>query len=485
MENEKAKPNTLKLFLENFLVYGVGGVIGKIIPLVILPIVTRLLPDTSYFGISDMSGTIASFGSACAVLGMYDAMYRLFFEKDELEYKRVVCSTTLTFTLVLSLAVTLLMIAGRTLIAGFAFKDIRYAYVVYISALATLVSATNSIVSAPTRMQNQRKIYIAANTAGPIISYAIAIALILKGHYTIALPLAMLIGSAGIEASFLLMNRKWFSFRLFDKKILKQMLVIAIPLLPNFLIYWIFNSCDKFMITNYLSIGAEGIYSVGAKLGHASQLIYIAFAGGWQFFAFSTMKEDRQVESNSRIFEYLGIISFACSAFIFALARLIYQLLFTGDYVGGYIVSPYLFMAPLMQMLYQVISNQFLSIKKTWPTMFILMGGAAFNVLLNYFLIPIMGIEGAAIATLIGYVSSVILCCLVLRRMKLIVLSAKFLISCGVMTAYILLWRFLFHNNTLVSFLLAVAASAMMCFFYRAELSYFCRKARTMVGKKQ
>jgi len=30
-------------------------------------------------------------------------------------------------------------------------------------------------------------------------------------------------------------------------------------------------------------------------------LIYTAFAGGWQYFAFSTMKEDDQVQSNSNI----------------------------------------------------------------------------------------------------------------------------------------------------------------------------------------
>ena len=39
---------------------------------------------------------------------------------------------------------------------------------------------------------------------------------------------------------------------------------------------------------------------------------------------------------------------------MFALSHLIFKLLFIGDYVDGYIVSPYLFMAPLMQMLFQI-----------------------------------------------------------------------------------------------------------------------------------
>ena len=72
-----------KIFIENFFVYGLGGVISKIIPLIMVPMVTRLMPSESYFGISDMSQTIISFTTDLAVLGMYDAMYRMFFEKED------------------------------------------------------------------------------------------------------------------------------------------------------------------------------------------------------------------------------------------------------------------------------------------------------------------------------------------------------------------------------------------------------------------
>ena len=68
-----------KLFIENFLVYGLGGIINKIIPLIMLPIITRLMPDSFYFGLNDLSTTVVSFGSALAIMGMYDALFRVFF----------------------------------------------------------------------------------------------------------------------------------------------------------------------------------------------------------------------------------------------------------------------------------------------------------------------------------------------------------------------------------------------------------------------
>lgn len=459
--------NKLKLFIENFLVYGLGGIISKIIPLIMVPIVTKIMPGTEYYGISDLSNTVVSLFSAFAIMGMYDAMYRLFFDKDDERFKRTVCSTALVFTLCTSFVVFLLMLVFKNAIASVFFRDSKYAYVVYLSAIATLVGATNSIVSAPTRMLNKRKVFLVTNTISPILSYSISVPLLLAGHYVIALPLSAIISGVTMEAAFGVMNHRWFSPNLFDRKTLKQLLVIALPLLPNFMIYWIFNSCDRVMVTSAIGIGAEGIYSVGSKLGHASQLIYTAFAGGWQYFAFATMKEGNQVKSNSLIFEYLGVISFVATSFICAWSYGIFKLLFKPDYLSGYIIAPYLFLAPLLQMLFQVIANQFLVVKKTWPSSLILASGAVINVVLNYFLIPVIGIEGAAIATLFGYIVTDVVCSIVLIKMKLMVMEKRFVLSAILMATFFVLWRFAFNRSILMGTIAALAATALWVYLYK------------------
>lgn len=435
-----------------------------------VPIVTRLIPDSTYFGISDLSNTIISFCSALAIMGMYDAMYRMFFEKDDDEYQKDICSTALIFTLLTSVAVSIGMLLCKDFIAAKFFGDPQYSYLVYITAIATLVGASNTIISAPIRMQNKRKIFLITNTISPILSYSISIPLLLMGHYIIALPLAGAIAGFTMEITFGVMNHRWFQWRRFHFTYLKQLLIIAIPLVPNFLIYWVFNACDKLMITNILNVGEAGIYSIGSKLGHTSQLIYMAFAGGWQFFAFSTMKESNQVKSNSIIYEYMGIISFSCSMFVFALSKPIYQLLFTENYVQGFIVSPYLFLAPLLQLLFQVASNQFIIVKKTWPNLFILSTGAVINIILNRFLIPVYGIEGAAIATLSGYVVSNVICVIVLYRMGLMSINIRFIFSAMIMAGYILIWRLGMMDSILVSFIIAILCSTIIALFYRKDI---------------
>ncbi len=466
-----------KLFVTNFLVYGLGGMISKIVPLIMLPIVTRLMPDSAYFGLNDLSTIVVSFGSAIAVLGMYDAMFRMFFEKDDEEYKKDICSTTLVFTLITSFVVFAFLVIFQKPLSGLFFGSYTYSYLLIISALNILFGATNNIVSAPTRMENRKKVFLVTNTLSPVISYSIAIPLLINKQYTIALPLAATIASVTLLCIFIFLNRKWFKLRKFNTNLLKQMLVIALPLMPNFLVYWVFNSSDRLMINAMLGAAFTGVYAIGAKVGQISNLIYTAFAGGWQFFAFSTMKDDDQVEMTSNVFEYLGIISFIAGIGMMIINRFVFTVVFVGEYSQGATVAPYLFVAPLFLMLYQTICNQFIVIKKTWPNIIILSFSALLNVGINYVLIPIIGIEGAALGTLAGYITAVLLCVIVLTHMKLINIKKRFFISFAIFAAYMLVWRFFGQNNTALCAVTSIPAIAAYVILYKQDVTKLIKSA--------
>lgn len=467
-----------KLFIDNFLVYGLGGVISKIIPLIMLPIITRLMPNPTYYGLFDLSNTITSFGVAIAIMGMYDAMFRYFFEKEDFAYRRDICSTTLCFNIATSFAIFLLMLIFHGEIARYIFSDSQYGILVYLTAIATLIGGTNSIISAPTRMQNKRKVFLVTNTLAPLLGYAVSIPLLLRGYFLIALPLAGIISSFIIEGVFAWLNRSFFSIHCFRYDYLVNLLKLALPLAPTFFVYWVFNSSDRLMITNLIGVDATGIYAIGSKLGLASQLIYQAFAGGWQYFAFSTMKEENQVKSNSLIFEYLGVVSFISCMFICAICKVFYEILFTGDYIQGYIVSPYLFLAPLLLMLYQVAANQFLVVKKTGPGAVILAIGAVANVAFNFLLIPGLGVEGAGIATLLGYFVSVAIVLLYLTKKKLMAVSGRFYVASFIMVMFFAIWRLAILGNFLAEILAAVIGSSLLLRLYWTDIASTIKRKR-------
>lgn len=438
-----------KLFIENFFIYGLGGIISKMIPIIMMPIITRLMPDSFYFGLNDLTTTVVSFASALALMGMYDAMFRLFFEDDDTKYKRDICSTAFNFILINSTIILIILLLFRRTISEFVFGSADYENLLELAAITIFIGATNGIVSAPTRMENKRKVYILINVFSSIISYLISIPLLINGFFVIALPLSAMITAIVTEIIFLIVNKKWFKLGKINFTYLKEMVRIGLPLVPNFLIYWLFNSCDRLMIAKIMGNEFTGIYALGAKVGSVSQLIYTAFANGWQYFAFSTMRDKDQKEMTSKIFEYLGVISFIATILLSTIIKPFFQILFEGEYEGGYIVVPYLFLSPLLLMLFQTACNQFLIIKKTWPNMIILSSGALINIGLNYILINSMGIEGAAIATLIGYTVSVILIVLVLQKLQLLKISKKFLYSSILIFLFLALWRVTINSGIL------------------------------------
>jgi len=472
-----------RLFIENFLVYGMTGIIGKAIPVVMVPIITRLIPDTSIYGVSDLLHVLVSFGSAFAVLGMYDAMFRVFFDDDTQEHKLAVCSSALSVVTISSVTTGAVVIIFSRSFSNLLFTTSEYYIWVILMGIQIALGALDSVIAAPTRMQNKRKVYVVLSVVSPLISYGISIPLILFVDPLFGLIMG---GFASVVSKlfiFWLLNGKWFRLRFANRKLALEMLKIGLPLMPTFLIYWIFNSFDRVMISNMLGTSQNGIYAVGAKVASISQLIYTGFAGGWQYFAFSTMKDKDQVQLTSRVYEYLGIISLVATILIMPWLPLLFQLLFTGDYVFGYQVAPYLFLSPLLLMLFQTSGNQLLVIKRSYWVTISLVIGAGLNVFLNYLLIPVLGIEGASVATLIGYSSSVVIMAVITTKLKLLKLQKRFVVSASITALFFVLSKLLLNKTLLPWLAVSLLSVGLILFLYREELQNL--KGRMKRGRSE
>lgn len=438
MNSKNLVLSRFKLLIENFFAYGIINILNKIVPLLMLPIVTRMLPHTDDFGRFDLFNMIINFGSSFAVLGVYDAIFREYFEKDDLQYKMKVTSTGMQIVLLSSFVVMLILIVFNQAFSQIFLGDTSSTLIIVTAAIGVFLSANKNIISAPTRMQNRRTIYVVSGLSNSIIYYVFAILLVYIGLGYQGLIYGNLIASLGILLFFWILNKKEFHFKLYDKEIAKTLLKIGLPILPVFIIYWGFNSTDKIMITHMLDVAQVGIYSIGARVASISQFIYQAFAGGWQYFAFSTMQDDDQVQLTSIIFEYLGVISFLSFIILIPFNQWIFNLLFTGDYTKGAEVFPYLFLSPLLLMLVQTAGNQFLVVKKSFYMTLSLAVGVVVNIIMNFFLIRVYGIVGCSLSTLTGYAVSVLMVVIVTSKMKLLKLSKKFVLLSALMTAVVL-----------------------------------------------
>jgi O-antigen/teichoic acid export membrane protein len=472
-----------KLFIENIFAYGFINTLNKIIPFLLLPVITRILPDASAYGIFSMYTLVIGFGTPFAILGLYDAMFREYFEKDDLQYKYDVTTTAQRIILLSSLVISIILVLLNRIISNLLFGETTFGNIIIFAGIGIFLGANKSPIQAPTRMENQRKVFVVSGLLDSIVTYGLSLILIYLGLSYYGLIYSNVITSLVMVVFFWMRNRDYFLKGRFNKKIAKELFIIGLPLLPTFLIYWVYSSIDKIMITNILGTLELGIYSIGAKLAQISQLVYAAFSGGYAYFKYSTMKDTDQVSMNSRLFEYLGVISFSVFVLIFPFFKLLFQLLFEGSYQQGYIVMPYLFLSPLLLMLFQVVGSQFILVKKSYLTSISLAIGALINTILNFVLINAIGIEGAAIATLIGFIISLLMVSIIARRNNLLIIRKQFILLSILTIGYIVISRIIFNNNMPMNILLSVLALCFISYLYVSELKQSIHQCKVLLKK--
>lgn len=462
--------NKLKLFLENFLFYGGLSVLQKALPFITLPIIAKMLPNTSSYGIADMFNLIISFGSAIAILGMYDAIFREFFEdKENKKYQKEVTSTGLNIVLLSSVVILILILLFNKHLSLYLFNDIKYKKLIILSGIGILISSLNSIIIAPTRMRNQRKIFFVTGVSFPLIGFLITYFCIKIGYTYEALIYGIILVNLIYLVVFFLLNHKDFSLKIFNKKVAKELFKIGLPLVPTFLIYWVFNSMDRVMINKMMGSGELGIYSVGSKVSSVSQLIYSAFAGGWCYFSFSTMKDDKQVKLISNTFEYLGVVSFVAFIVSKPFISPVFNFFFIGDYTRGQEVFSYLFLSPLILMLFQTIASQVVIIKRSYLSTLALSVGAVINIILNCYLIKHFGIKGAAFSTLMSYVVSTFLLGYVCLKKELLIINKRFYIISFILFINIVI-NFIFQDLLHIYGFVYILILALIIKFYYKDL---------------
>lgn len=198
-----------------------------------------------------------------------------------------------------------------------------------------------------------------------------------------------------------LFSKKTFGL-VFRLDILKQLLSFTVPLVPASICVFVSLYVDRYMIKELLVLENVGQYGIAFRLASAASLVMIGFQMAITPLVYKHYDEPNTPKSLAVIFKYFVI--FACFFFLIyslAIKELLY-LLTTSEFHMVANVIPFLVLALLFSNMYIFMPG--ISIRKKTHFIFVInLLAALLNVVLNYFLIPVFGIMGAALATTIGY----------------------------------------------------------------------------------
>jgi len=185
-----------------------------------------------------------------------------------------------------------------------------------------------------------------------------------------------------------------------DKKILKKTLKYSLPVLPHNLAGWAMNLADRVMLNSMGSLSLVGIFDVGSQLGKVVNIISLGVNSAYSPWFFDQVKNrsdrvDQIANVTNKIVLFYAFIAVAISW----LSPEIISLIAKDAYNESWTVVPLIAIAFVINGFYFTFSNVFFLDKtKYLPALSI--SGALINLALNFWLIPIYGLMGAAIASI-------------------------------------------------------------------------------------
>jgi O-antigen/teichoic acid export membrane protein len=393
----------IKSFLKDSVIYSIPSIISRGMSLFLVPLYTRVLNPSDY-GSLDLLMVFAGIINLTIALEVSQGVSRFYTETLNPVQKMLYASSAFWFTFLVyfffvigtisnsnSLSILILGRSGLT--------DIFNIGMVYIFFNGIFYLIQNQF-----RWELKSKKYAVVSLLNSLVTAGVSIWLtyIFKFGFK-GLLLGMLSGSviATIIGFFLL--RKSFRFR-FEYIHLKEMLSFSSPLVFSGIAVWLSQYIDRIMIKHYLSIEQLGLFGIGYRIASIVGLVMIGFQGALTPLIYKNYTKPDTPKEIAQIFRFFIVAALYFFLVLTLFSIDILKLFTTVNYYNAKSVVIFLVPAMLFANMYIFAPGIGIS-KKSYIFIWINLGGAFINFLLNIILIPLFGIMGAGIATMIGYLT--------------------------------------------------------------------------------
>ena len=390
----------LKRFFRDSAVYSLSTIVSRGISLLLVPLYTRVLAPGDY-GTIDILTILGNLINLTIALEVSQGLARYFGEKKDGEAGIEYASTALLFTL---FVYTLFLVAGLGFIRPFTSLVLGTGGSTRVMTVAVLSMWGNGVfylVQNQLRWRLEPKKHAISSVAFTGVSVGLAVLLIVVFDTgVIGVFYGKLAGYIVGCITALIFARSSYRSR-FSISCLKRMLGFSLPLVPSSVAVFVAMYIDRIAIRTLLDLGEVGVYGIGYRLSSIVSLVMVGFGGAMMPLVYSSYRRRETPGEIARIFRYFLSIIIPLILFLSVFSREIIVIFTTEGYYPAASVIPLLTAAIVFSNMY--IFAPGLSIRKMTKYIALLNGAAAgINTLLNFLLIPVLGIRGAGLATLLS-----------------------------------------------------------------------------------
>ena len=237
----------------------------------------------------------------------------------------------------------------------------------------------------------------------------------------------------------------YISIKELKKEILQKMCKYSIPLIPNALSWWIFNSSDRVIVSSILGIGANGILAASHKFSTVYITIYNIFNMTWTESVAIHIDDNDSDKFFSKITNSMFAIFSSLCFGIIAIMPFVFPIMINSAYSAAYYQIPILMLASLANVGIGLISVIYIAKKKTKEIAKTSIISAVINIVINLSLIKFVGLYAASISTLIAYLTMLIYRSIDVKKYIELKMDKRLLLSTLIMIIIILVQYYI--NN--------------------------------------
>ena len=389
-----------KQFLKDSLIYGFAGVLTRGISILLVPLYTRLLSPTSY-GMVDILNVFGTVIGVTVALEISQAIARFYPASKDADARLGYSSTALWFTVGAYLVFLVACMLTAPTLSRSLLDSPDYSGIIRIAVLAIAASGVFRFVLGQLRWALRPALYsvVSVVSAITILLAAVLFVLVLRMGVR-GVFYAMLAGNLVGAALALVLEREMYRLR-FDWHRCREMLGYSLPLVPSSVGVFVSLYIDRIAIKELMSLGDLGVFGVGYRVASIVGFLMLGCQTALMPLIYTYYEREETRAHLARIFRYFVAFALLICLSLALFARDILGIFTTPAYYGAATVIPLL--APAVLLAGMSIFAPGLAIEKRTITIAaISFSVAALNTALNFSLIPILGIRGAALSTLLS-----------------------------------------------------------------------------------
>ena len=261
----------LKRLGKHSAIYGLGGLVQRILAVLLLPVYTRYLSPADY-------GTVETLIALTTVLvitlrlGISNAFIRFYFDSPDPVERRRVLRTSFWFTMgMATLGLALGLLFSRE-ISSVLFGSADEAEIVAAAFVGLWAQMNYEQLTALFRVEERSVAFVTASLANIAITIAATLLLVVELDQG---PLGVIVGgftgTLVVYVALLGYRREQLGLQ-FDRELLRRMNRFGLPLVPSALFLWVTNFSDRFFLLKLADAEEVGLYSIGVRIASAMVL---------------------------------------------------------------------------------------------------------------------------------------------------------------------------------------------------------------------